>query len=286
MIAVLHGVFAATCWALVDLIARNYATRFGPYRMGMWTMLLGGIMLTLYFAIAGWPAVDSKGVVMALITGIAFGVGIGALFRAFSLGPISIVGPLTEGYPVLVVFWGLTSGLRPTWLQWLALPLIFGGGYVVARFAVNEGAANHIREGDFGKLLFYCGICWLGYAAAMILGQTSAVMIGETETTWISRATAALVLLPFMFTERGQAIRGAVQWTAVAIMALLDCLAVIAVAGAGHLEGKEFAVVAAATYGAIGVGLAALVLKEKVNLRQWGGVALIILGVAALAYPA
>jgi drug/metabolite transporter (DMT)-like permease len=285
MIAVLYGVFSATCWALLDLIARSQAARIGPFRMSLWTMVLGGLFLTLYFAAAGWPVLDRTGLIYGLLTGIAYGVGVGALFKAFSLGPISIIGPITEGYPALVILWGLIGGLKPTFLQWAALPIIFLGAFLVGRFAPTTGEANLVRPGDFRKILFFCGLCMLGYSAAMILTQYSAVVTGEIETTWLSRATAALVVLPFAFAESSRSTITSWQWLGLLAMAILDCIAVIAIASAGRLEGKEFAVVAGATYGAIGVGLAAVVLKERVAPLQWLGIGLIVAGVAALSVP-
>jgi drug/metabolite transporter (DMT)-like permease len=207
------------------------------------------------------------------------------LFKGFSLGPISIVGPITESYPVLVILWGLLEGLRPSLLQWLALPVIFLGAYAVARFAPNTGETSTVREGDFGRLLACCAASGVGFAAAVVLSQEAAPIIGEVETVWISRATAALTVLPFVLGEKGLAIRGPQQWTAIAVIGVLDAAGIVAIAAAGLLPGKEFAVVAGATYGAIGVALAAIVLKEQVAKLQWAGVGAIVAGVAALAWP-
>jgi drug/metabolite transporter (DMT)-like permease len=150
--AVLLGVFAAISWAILDVIARNFATRIGPFRITLWAFLVAGALLTAYFAIRGFPSISPNGLMLSLIMGVAYAVGVGMLFKAFSLGPISIVGPITQCYAVLVLGWGLFQGLKPTLVQWSAIPAIFLGIILVARFAPNEGESSTVRDGDWGKL--------------------------------------------------------------------------------------------------------------------------------------
>ena len=45
MLAVMFGLFAALCWSLHDLLARNFANDVGPYRMAIGTLLAGGFLL-------------------------------------------------------------------------------------------------------------------------------------------------------------------------------------------------------------------------------------------------
>jgi drug/metabolite transporter (DMT)-like permease len=143
-----------------------------------------------------------------------------------------------------------------------------------------------VRDGDWGKLYFYCVLSALGFASAAILSQAAAPIAGEVETVWISRLTAALSVLPFVAGERHLAIRGAWQWVALVAAGILDAAGIMAIAAAGQLPGKEFGVVASSSYGAFGVAFAALILKERVAPLQWAGVAAIVAGIAALGWPA
>jgi uncharacterized membrane protein len=65
----------------------------------------------------------------------------------------------------------------------------------------------------------------------------------------------------------------------------LDALGLISVNASGHLPGKEFAAVGISAYGAMSVVMAAIVLKEKVSKAQALGIAMIAIGVAAIALP-
>jgi uncharacterized membrane protein len=66
-------------------------------------------------------------------------------------------------------------------------------------------------------------------------------------------------------------------------MGILDVLGLVAVNASGHLPAKEFAAIGISAYGAIAVALARVVLQESVTPLQWLGIAMITVGVAALA---
>lgn len=284
MAAVFLGVFAALCWSLHDLVARSLAVRIGPFCMAALVMVAGGLLITGIVLWRGtvWTA-PVTGLVQGLMLGFAYGFGVGGLFKAFSLGPISLVGPMTAGYPVLVVLWGVASGLRPPPLHWVAVAATVAGAIIVARSGGKDGGINAVEPGKLPTLMFFCGLSALGYALAIILGQTAAPAVGEIEVTWLSRATALVTIIPFMLRETVPRALSRRHWLGVLVMAGLDVAGLIAVNAAGHLPGKEFAAVGISAYGAIAVVLAMIVLKERVSAGQWLGIALIVGGVATLS---
>ena len=286
MTAVFFGVFAAFCWSAHDQIARSFAQRIGPFRMALGVMVAGGLLITGYVVWkGGMPGLANSGVRLALISGVAYAFGIAGIFKAFSLGPISIVGPLTAAYPVIVVLWGLASGLVPAPLQWLAIGLTIAGAVVVGRAGYPDGGINAVAPGKVKALLFWCVVCSLGYAVAVVLGQKAGPMIGTIETTWLSRITASLTLLPFLRGEPGTLRLRPVHWWGISAMAGMDVLGHIAVNASGSLPDAEFAAVGISAYAAIGVMMAAVILKERVSMGQWGGIAMIVAGVGLLGLP-
>ena len=284
MLAVLFGTFAAFSWSLHDLVARSFAARIGAFRMAALVMVAGGILLTgvVWWRGSIWQA-SWQGILEGLLLGLAYGFGTGGLFKAFSLAPISLVGPVTAGYPVLVVLWGVVNGLIPTPLQWAAIAAAMLGAAIVARSGAEDGGINAVEPGKVPTLLLFCLISMLGYASAVVLGQTAALSVGEIEATWLSRATALVTILPFMVSERRPAALQARHWLGIFAMGGLDVLGVIAVNASGHLPGKEFAAVGISAYGALAVILAMIVLREKVSMGQWSGIILIVGGVATLS---
>ncbi len=284
MAAVLLGVFAALCWSLHDLVARSYAERIGPFRMAAVVMVAGAALLLGIVLWRGtiWTA-STEGLTEGLLLGLAYGLGVGGLFKAFSLGPISLVGPVVGGYPILVVFWGVAHGLIPTPLQWTAVAATLVGAVIVARSGPADGGINAVVPGKLPQLALFGVISALGYSASIVLGQNAAVSVGEIEATFLSRFTALVTILPFLLGEpRPKRLAGA-HWLGMLAMALLDVFGVIAVNASGHLPGKEFAAIGISSYGAIAVVLAMLILKEKVSAGQWLGILMIAAGVATLS---
>lgn len=284
MLAVMLGVFAALCWSVHDLIARGMSARIGAFRMAALVMISGGILLSAYVLYDGriWQA-SREGLISGFLLGLTYGFAVGGLFKAFSLGPISLVGPLTAGYPVLVVLWGVTNGLEPTPLQWACVAATFLGAVIVARSGTEDGGINAVEPGKMPTLLLFAAISVLGYATSIILGQKAAVTVGEIEATWLSRATALLTIFPFLIGEGKHTPLNRNQWIGIFVMGGLDVLGVIAINASGHLPGKEFAGIGVSAYGALSVILAMIVLKEKVSSGQWLGLALIVGGVGAMS---
>jgi len=286
MPSVFYGVIAAVFWSIHDLFARSLAARAGPFRMAAWVMAIGTVLLTAVVMLKGWPSgLPRDQMLLAAAGGLAYGIGVGALFRAFSLGPVSLVAPLTSTYPLLVFLWAVITGVTPGPIQLLGTALVIGGAAVVAR-GDGEGGFSEIEKSKVLPFLFFCALCAFGIAAAVIVGQATASTLGETETAWISRPMAFLALLPFCVRETPGGAMAPRHWLGLCIMAVLDVAALVVVNAAGLLPGKEFAAVGIATYGAIAVLLSRQFLKEKVSLSQWLGIMLIVGGVGLLAVPA
>ena len=284
MLAVLLGVFAALCWSFTDLLARILAPKLGAFRLAALAMVSGAILLGVYVIpqgtlwTASWPQLMT-----GLLLGLAYGLGIGGLFKAFSLGPISLVGPLTAGYPVLTVVWGVVNGLEPTPLQWACVASTLIGTLIIARSGTEDGGINAVEPGKMPTLLLFAAISVMGYASAVVLGQHAAVAIGEFEAAWLSRLSALVVILPFLAGEKSHARLNRRNWLGIFIIGGLDVLGLIAINASGHLPGKEFAGIGISTYGAGSVILAMIFLKEKVSPGQWLGLAMIVGAVATLS---
>ena len=288
MFAVLIGLFAALCWSVHDLLARKFAEVVGSYRMAVATMLVGAGLLIGFVFSSGtiWQASPST-LQLLLVLGVVYGIAVSSLFKAFSLAPISIVGPFTAGYPALVVLWGLFTGLAPTLLQYGAVGLILAGAAVVGRMGPEDGGLRSVAKGKIPTLILFCILAVVSFATAIVLGQMLSPAVGEVETTGLSRLPAALFILPFALAEKpGVQKISRSAWGGIALMASLDVAAVAAINFMGALPGKEFGAMAISSYGAISVLLAMIILKEKVTLGQWSGIAMIIVGVGILGWPA
>jgi drug/metabolite transporter (DMT)-like permease len=287
MIAILLGLFAALCWGVHDLLARATAPRIGPFRLALWVMLVGAALLAIpALQSEKWATADTRSIIFALLLGVTYALGVGGLFKAFSLAPISVVGPFTAGYPALVVLWGVFNGLAPTVFEWLAVFLILAGAAVVSKTGHADGGINAVAPGKLKIVVAASAAACLGYSSSIIMGQTAALTLGEFETTFLSRFPAALMLLPLALRETtdGNAI-GTKGWTVILAMAILDVLAVSGINYSGQFDNKELAAMGISAYGGLAVVLAMVFLKERVSPGQWCGIALVVAGVCIMGWP-
>lgn len=284
MLAVLFGLFAALCWSLHDLLARNYASDVGPYRMASFTLLAGAAVLA---GIVLWNGsilnADRATLELALILGVIYGLALSSLFTAFKLAPVSVVGPATAGYPALVVIWGMIHGLHPSVLQYGAIIAIIIGAIIVARMGPPDGGLSAVMPGKIPLLIFSCVVAEVFFASSVLLGQKVAAQVGEFEATFLSRFPAALVLVPFVMREKSDLVKITKRaWAGIFAMGAFDVAAVSGVNYMGRLPNKEFGSMGISAYGAIATLLAMILLKEKTTVLQWLGIAMISAGVAVL----
>ena len=284
MLAVLFGLFAALCWSLHDLLARNYASDVGPYRMASFTLLAGAAVLA---GIVLWNGTilnaDRATLELALVLGVIYGLALSSLFTAFKLAPVSVVGPATAGYPALVVIWGMIHGLHPSLLQYGAIIAIIIGAFIVARMGPPDGGLSAVIPGKIPLLIFSCVVAEVFFASSVLLGQKVAAQVGEFEATFLSRFPAALVLVPFVVREKSDLVKITKRaWAGIFAMGAFDVAAVSSVNYMGRLPNREFGSMGISAYGAIATLLAMILLKEKTTVLQWVGIAMISGGVAVL----
>jgi drug/metabolite transporter (DMT)-like permease len=285
MISIVLGLMAASLWAVHDLIARVFTTRFGALKMAMVVLLAGaGLCLPIVLWRANWSALDQTTSFVLLGMGVAYAFGLGGLLIAFSKAPVSVVGPLTSAYPALVVVWGLANGLVPTRLAWFGLAAILVGVVSVGKLGPEDGGFKRIAREERGRVVFSCVSASFGFAAAAILGQLAATTVGAVETTFFSRFPAMLALYPLMLREIPSEPKLSSQAVVAGIaMAICDVVAVTSINLMGSFPNKEYGAMVVSSYGAVAAVLGVIFLKERCSTGQWFGIGLIAAGIALLS---
>jgi drug/metabolite transporter (DMT)-like permease len=287
MISVLLGLVAAFCWSVHDLLARRFAGGIGPFRMSFWIMLAGAALLVGPVLWRGQIFQgDATAVVLALTMGVVYGVAFGSLLLAFSLAPVSIVGPMTAGYPALVVMWGLSQGHVPSTSQWFAIVLVLIGVLIVSRSGHDDGHSDSVAPGKMPLVIVAALVADLSFAATVILGQSATQGLGEYEVTFLSRFPAAAVLLLLMLRDRATLTPlVAANRLPIVAMAACDVVAVTAINTAAWFPNRELGAMAVSSYGALSVLMAMVFLRERVTGLQWGGIFGVVVGVTVLGWP-
>lgn len=123
----------------------------------------------------------------------------------------------------------------------------------------------------------------VAHALIIISGQAAVPYMGELQTTWVGRLTGLVALLA-LFAVRRERPRFEQSWLPfLLLLGLLDTSGYLALFAGSTGPHPEATAVAASTFGVVTVVLARIVLREPITWRQWGAIALVFSGVAALA---
>ena len=121
------------------------------------------------------------------------------------------------------------------------------------------------------------------YAVLVVSGQSAVPIYGELQTLWLARLFG-LVFLGVYFLVRAKKPSIPIRWWPVILgQGALDAGGYLFLFTGSGGEGREIAAVTASAFGAVTTILARVVLKERMSVTQWSGVALIFGGIAALS---
>lgn len=236
---------------------------------------LAGIAV-LVAARAGGPP-DAVFVPLAALSAALGTAGVAALYRGLATGLMSVVAPIAAAAAVIPVVWGAVRGDAPTALQNGGIALALGGVVLVSRTRTRPGAGARLAAGAglglVAAVLF--GLFLVSFEAASRDDPYWAVLALRVSSVAMLAAVAT-VLRPSLRTGR----RGL---GVLAVIGLLDVAgnAFFAVATTKGLIGVV--AVLSSLYPIVTIGLARLVLRERLHPLQAAGVAAALAGVGLIA---
>jgi drug/metabolite transporter (DMT)-like permease len=236
------------------------------------------VMLSYFFSNPHVPVFTAENRQLLTIGVLAYvldGTGWILYFQSIISGPITIVGTLSAAYPAItIVFahWFLGETLSPA--QYVAVILVIGGCIGLAY--QPEGAENKVT-----------GRAWipLAFGALMLWGGAQTVTkydygLGATDANMsLYSVFGALLTLGAYGLLKGRAgTHSVIEWTRsflpMGMMAAGDLGALVA-----SRYGKISIVTPlTAAYPLVTLAFAALVLRERITLVQWGCIAAILVG--------
>jgi drug/metabolite transporter (DMT)-like permease len=290
---ILLGLATALSWGSADLLARFSTRSIGTFRTMLYMQLTGFMLLTAAMHwLGGWGHLADGSGWHVWAWGICAGVlntsSTLALYRSFEIGKMSIVAPISAAYPALTMVLSAITGERLTTARLAGVALIIAGVIVVARGEQMLGDANLLEKSRPAKK--YLGVGWALLAAAgfgvmfWLLGIGVVPMIGAAPSVWVIRLSSVVLTALVMLVLR-QPMKlpnlGTKRW--ILGIGLLDTSAYVLNNFGMMREQVSVVSVLASLYGAVTVGLAALILKEKVARRQWLGIVGIFAGIVLIS---
>jgi len=291
---ILLGILTALSWGSSDLLARFAARKIGTLRAMLYMQLTGLLLLSVALQwLGGWShlvnATSWRPWGWGLVAGVLNMFATLALYRSFEIGKLSVVAPISSSYAALTMVLDAFTGERLTHVRLLGLLLILLGVVIVARGEEIPDDANPIEPGRPGKK--HLGVKWalvaaFGYGLLFwVLGARAVPLLGSAQTVWIIRLTC--VVLSFAVAgmlRRSVALPDAGAKWPILGMGLLDTSAYVLNNYGMRLEQVSVVTVLSSLYGAVTVGLAATILREKISRVQLAGIVAIFVGIGLISW--
>jgi len=292
---ILLGLLTALSWGSADLCARFATRKIGTFLTMLYMQLTGFLLLTLALPWLGGlrHLADGSGITpwaWGILAGIINTAGTLALYRSFEIGKMSVVAPISAGYPALTMLLAASTGEHLTALRIAGCVLILFGVIIVARGEELPQDANPLADPQ-RPAKKHLGVGWALLSSLMfgvmfwLLGIRVIPIIDSAQTVWVIRLTSVILTASIMLAT-GRRLRlppnGAKPW--LLGVGLLDTGAYVLNNYGMQLEQVSVVSVLASLYGAVTVALAALLLHEKIATSQWLGIVSIFAGILLISH--
>ena len=296
------GLATAASWGTADFFARFATRSVGTPRALLGMQGWGAVFVTilLFFARdwghlfdgSGWQPWAWGALAGVINTGAMF-----ALYRAFEVGKMAVVAPISASYPALTVILSMLSGEKLSLYRAAGMLAALAGVVLVAAGEKTSlplpssanppsfsASASPNRGSNLGAGILWALAAALGFGILFwLLGLRIIPRTGALATVWLIRLTGAVltlcVVLAKKITLRITSKRTRAQLYS---MGFFDTAA-FALSNLGmRLEQVSILSVLGSLYGAVTVVLAAVFLRERIAALQWLGIVAIFLGVALM----
>jgi uncharacterized membrane protein len=235
------------------------------------------VLLAAVVIASGEGPPDGRYIVYGAIAGLAEAVGVAALYRGLAVGTMSIVAPIASTAPVVPIVAAIGLGELPGAIQ--------GGGILVAVAGValiSYGGAERSATGDVTPSVLFGLLTALGFGGFLV--AMDAASEGSVPWALLMARLTSVAAFGAVFMVRRPPI--AVRPVELPVLALIGVLIIAADAlyAVATTEGLLSVVaVLSSLYPIVTIALARAYLDERIARLQQVGVAIALLGVAAIS---
>ena len=283
---ILLGLLTALTWGGADFMARFATHRIGALRSMLYMQLIGFLLLTISLPwLGGWGHLaDGSGWqpwAWGFVAGSFNAMSGLALYRAFEIGKMAVVAPLSASYPALTLLLSWMTGERLSMVRIAGIICTLVGVVVVAggEKIPDENDAEAVRRS--GRGIGWAMVSAVGFAVLFwLLGIRVIPRVGAVQTVWMIRLTSTVLTAAVILVSKQpvRLPRGEVRWMVLGMGAFDTGAFVLSNLGM-KMEQVAVITVLGSLYGAVTVGLAAIFLKERVSRWQWAGIVTIFAGI-------
>jgi drug/metabolite transporter (DMT)-like permease len=283
---ILLGLLTALTWGGADFIARFATHRIGALRSMLYMQLIGFLLLSsLLPVLGGWGHLaDGSGWQpwgWGFLAGFFNAISCLALYRAFEIGKMAVVAPLSASYPALTLVLSWLTGDRLSAVRIAGIFCTLLGVVVVAGGEKAPDASDDAAVKRNGKGIGWAAFASVGFAMLFwLLGIRIIPSVGAVQTVWMIRLTSTLLTAAVILIAKQpmKLPRSEVRWMVLG-MGVFDTGAFVLSNLGMKMEQVAVISVLGSLYGAVTVGFAAVFLREHVSKWQWMGIVTIFVGI-------
>src|SRR5438309_8133343 len=195
---ILLGLLTALTWGGADFIARFATHRIGALRSMLYMQLIGFVTLTISLPLLdGWGHLADGSGWQPWAWGFLAGffnamAGIG-FYRAFEIGKMAVVAPLSASYPALTLLLSWMTGERVSGVRIAGIICTLAGVAIVAggEKTPDENDAEAMRRSGHG--IGWAILASVGFAMLFwLLGIRIIERVGAVQTVWMMRLASTL----------------------------------------------------------------------------------------------
>ena len=279
MTVVLLGLVSALLYGVSDFFGA-VASRSRPATgVAFVALVVAALAVLPAFALVD-SAWSVSAVVLGALAGGAAGIGVLLLYAALAAGPVGFVSPVVALMSaVLPALYSFATGERTSAWALAALGAIVVGGVLIGA-EPDAGLRPHRRT------VLLTLVTGLVYAAYFVFMDATPADSGAVPM--LSDSVAAAVVVGGILLVGGRRLRGGGrptrrEWALMVAAGLTQGVATVLLVVALHLPGLAIVAALSALYPVTTVGLAVLVLHERVRVQHAAGLAVAVAGVAGLA---
>jgi drug/metabolite transporter (DMT)-like permease len=279
VVAVALGVGTALCWGLADFMGGLRTRRLTLAAVLLVSQLTGLAAIALVVAVAEAEFPSLGHVAPALGAGVCQIAGIAALYRALSIGTMSVISPISaSGAALIPVIVGIAIGERPASVQVVGMAGAFAGVVLATRAPQQAGGAVLPH-----RALGLATIAALGFGGFYV-GMDAAVDAANPFWALLAaRVSAGAVLVAALLLVRPGFRADRADLPSLALIGLLDVTANVCFTLGTDTGLLSVVSVLASLYPVATVVLARALLGERLVAVQGAGVVVALAGVAMIS---
>ncbi len=264
---VLYGLASALTWGAADFGGGIASKKSSPYAVVIWGDIVGMTAVGILAFALGDPFPSLKSMGFIVLSSISGAIGIIILYRALAGGQMSIAAPVSALMAAVIpVFVGVILDGWPKWLTMAGVLLALAAIWLIAR-TEHEGR-HRIHWADV-RMPLLAGVLF-GMFFIFMHEASSEAMLWPAVILRISSAVLLAVIA--LFTRSSFAIHRS-HWWLIVFIGIFDIAGNVFYILSAHSGRMDIAAVLGSLYPGATVALAFVILKEKISVSQWIGIA-------------